>query len=317
MVEGLEEDDRFRMVEDELSFIAGKFTAHLHAAEYHRQKQQAKVRNADTIDTISRPVVGRMTPGVRAKQDRLAKTRRRRDGVRKALANGRDGGLDVDSEGESPWMGTSLQGLMEVPPGSDTRLSRLASVGLSTKAAARSSQVAQEVADRAPAIRPRAKAMGRGTRARAVSDDTTDGEDDLDVPAKRSTFPVVPSPRPAASRATDQDAVPRAHPTAHPPQRHSTWASKQGESIRDTNKPASRSHQNQATIVSLLSDSDDDLFASLRRRRQESKTPRGTRWGNPRPAPFSSSTTSAVTPAAGREHGKKPEGNNDIIPSFL
>lgn len=315
MVEGLDEDDRFRMVEDELSSMAGKYTAHLHAAEYHRQKQQAKIRNADTIDTISRPVVGRVTPGVRAKQDRLAKTRKRRAGVRKALANGRGSGLEVESEEESPWMGTSLQGLMEVPQGTTTRLSRLTSVGPSTKAAPRSSQGVREAEDPVPASRLPTRAGGGRRSGRAAADETTDDEDDLEVPAKRSTFPGLPPAGPAVPRATTRNADSRVHATAQPPQRHTTWPSKHREPTEGTGEPTSQSHEDQSAIVPLPSDSDDDLFSSLRRRRQESKAPRGARRVNPRSAPAPSFTTSATTTTA-REH-QKPEANNDIIPSFL
>lgn len=311
MIGGLDDDDRFRMVEDELLSIAGKFTAHLHAAEYNRQKQQAKTRNADTIDSISRPVVGRMTPGVRAKQDRLAKTRKRRDGVRKALANGRGSGIEVESEDESPWLGTSLQGLMEVPQGSAMRLSRLASVGRSTKASARSSQATHEAEDGAPS-----RATDSSRNARALMDKTTDDDSYLDFPIKRSTLPRLLPAKPSASRpTTPQDARPRLHSTATP-QRQSTWPLKHGESIRDTEAPASNKHKDEEAIVPLLSDSDDDLFASLRKRRQESRAPRGaSRRGNPRPAP--PSTTSSVNITTGQGHVKKCETANDIIPSFL
>ncbi|SPO03224.1 uncharacterized protein DNG_05906 [Cephalotrichum gorgonifer] len=146
MSEGVEGDDKYRMVEDELLFIAGRFTAHLHAAEYHRQKQEAKAHNAATIDSISRPVVARMTPSVKAKHERRAKERKRSDGLRRALANGKEGGLDVkEAEDESPWIGTSLQGLMEESRGSVERLSGLTWAEPSTKAAARLGRAARKI----------------------------------------------------------------------------------------------------------------------------------------------------------------------------
>lgn len=310
MIEGLEEDDRFRMVEDEFLSVAGKFTAHLHAAEYHRQKQLANARNADTIDSISRPVVGRMTPGVRAKQGRMAKARNRRDGVRKALANGRGSGIDVESEEESPWMGTSLEGLMEAPQGFGMRLSRLSSVGPTTKASARSSQAVPEAEDGA---RPRGRNSGRDHRA--LVDNTTDDENDLDVPIKRSTFPRLTSAKPSSSKPAAQHARPRPQPSATP-LRQSTWPLKHGKSVRDTEASASKSHKDEGTTVPLLSDSDDDLFASLRKRRQESRAPRGaSRRGNPRPAP--ASAASSANTAAGQDHGKQAGTTSDIIPSFI
>ena len=308
MVQGLEDDDRFRMVEDELFSVANRFTAHLHAAEYQRQKREAKTRNAGTIDSISRPVVGRMTPSVRSKQERAAKTRVRRDGVRKAIANARDGGLDADSEDEeeSPWMGTSLQGLMEtdVHQGPSARLSRLTSVGLNTKASARSSQAERQ----ASTSRLPARATGRGRNVAAAAEEQTDDEDDLDRPPKRSTLPVLPSPRYAAQRVTTtHDAGSRAPPISNPPRRQATWPA---ESAQNTKAPESMNDRNEATIVPLLSD-DEDLFASRKRRRQEkeNRAPRGAlRRGNPRQAPSSSSTTPDMTTTAG--------GSNDIIPSL-
>ncbi|MBE3050024.1 hypothetical protein IMZ48_47490 [Candidatus Bathyarchaeota archaeon] len=328
----MEDDDRVRMVEDELFSVANRFTAHLHAAEYQRQKREAKTRNAGTIDSISRPVVGRMTPSVRSKQERAAKTRVRRDGVRKAIANARDGGLDADSEDEeeSPWMGMSLQGLMEtdVHQGPSARLSRLTSVGLNTKASARSSQAGgqastsrlparssqaegrastsrlparssqaegQALASRLPArssqveghastSRLPARATGRGRNVAAAAEEQTDDEDDLDRPPKRSTLPVLPSPRYAAQRVTAHDTGSRAPPISNPPQRQATWPA---ESAQNTKAPESMNDRNEATIVPLLSD-DEDLFASRKRRRQEkeNRAPRGAlRRGTPRQAP--------------------------------
>ncbi|RDA96239.1 hypothetical protein CP533_1746 [Ophiocordyceps camponoti-saundersi (nom. inval.)] len=52
------EDDRYRMVEDELLRTARLFTIHLHRAEYERQKAQAKAQHAATIREMERPVVG-------------------------------------------------------------------------------------------------------------------------------------------------------------------------------------------------------------------------------------------------------------------
>ncbi len=44
MIDGLEDDDKYRMVEDEFVATAGTFTAHLHAAEYQRQLNVVPVR---------------------------------------------------------------------------------------------------------------------------------------------------------------------------------------------------------------------------------------------------------------------------------
>ncbi|KAL1855312.1 hypothetical protein Daus18300_011129 [Diaporthe australafricana] len=56
MVEGFDNDDRWRMVEDEFCSVAARFTAHLHAAQYRRLKDEAKRQSTNTIQTLARPV---------------------------------------------------------------------------------------------------------------------------------------------------------------------------------------------------------------------------------------------------------------------
>lgn len=121
MIEGFDADDRYRMVEDEFLAMAGSFTRHLHAAEYQRLKDAANNQNADMIRTISRPVTGRMTDLVKKRQSALALAASQRKGLKGVLGKrkGRvaqdDGTDDDDEDGELPWAGTSLQGLMESP----------------------------------------------------------------------------------------------------------------------------------------------------------------------------------------------------------
>lgn len=55
MVEGFDNDDRWRMVEDEFYSVAARFTAHLHAAQYRRLKDEAKKQNP-AVQTLARPV---------------------------------------------------------------------------------------------------------------------------------------------------------------------------------------------------------------------------------------------------------------------
>ncbi|KAG7048424.1 hypothetical protein JMJ77_0014062, partial [Colletotrichum scovillei] len=115
MIDGLENDDKYRMVEDELVTIAGHFTAHLHAAEYQRLKAQTRTQNAETIKTISRPVVGSLTELARKRQEELLRKKKQREALRRAK---RDAGRDDEDTGDEtsvPWRGTSLQGLMHSP----------------------------------------------------------------------------------------------------------------------------------------------------------------------------------------------------------
>ncbi|GKT47382.1 uncharacterized protein ColSpa_07563 [Colletotrichum spaethianum] len=115
MIEGLDNDDKYRMVEDELFTIAGQFTAHLHAAEYQRLKAQARSQNAETIKNISRPVVGSLTELARKRQEELLRKKKQRDALRQAK---QEAGRDDDESGDETsmlWRGTSLQGLMHSP----------------------------------------------------------------------------------------------------------------------------------------------------------------------------------------------------------
>ncbi|KAG6215982.1 hypothetical protein E4U50_006686 [Claviceps purpurea] len=94
-------DDKYRMVEDELLHTAQQYTTHLHRAEYIRLKAVISSRNAHTIREMERPVVpssGGSTPRGRAVR------------VRRKIVEGKQAVLVGE---EAPWMGTSLQGLME------------------------------------------------------------------------------------------------------------------------------------------------------------------------------------------------------------
>ncbi|KAE9578092.1 hypothetical protein CGMCC3_g5816 [Colletotrichum fructicola] len=132
MIEGLENDDKYRMVEDELFTIAGQFTAHLHAAEYQRLKTQTKSQNAETIKNISRPVVGSLTDIARRRQEELLRKKKQREALRKAK---KEAGVDDESGDETsmPWHGTSLQGLMDSPQKKEVPLTTLTRADSRTK----------------------------------------------------------------------------------------------------------------------------------------------------------------------------------------
>ena len=104
----MDNDDKWRMVEDEFLTVARQFTAHIHAAEYQRLKKAADEQNAEAISNMSRPVTGPMSTLARQRRDRAAL----RSYQRKALKRAR-----FDDRGDvlSPWRGTSLNSLMERP----------------------------------------------------------------------------------------------------------------------------------------------------------------------------------------------------------
>jgi len=113
MIDGLEHDDRYRMVEDEFVQVAATFTAHLHAAEYQRLRRIAKSHNAETIRSISRPVTGAMTNRVRERTSKLHRISKQRAGLKRVLGATNDDADASDPEMELPWAGTSLHGLMD------------------------------------------------------------------------------------------------------------------------------------------------------------------------------------------------------------
>ncbi|KAI1078192.1 hypothetical protein F5B20DRAFT_232220 [Whalleya microplaca] len=138
MIEGPKNDDLYRMVEDEFLSTAQLFTAHLHAAEYHRLKAVSRSQNADTIRDISRPVVGRMTDLVKIKQERKARLEKQRQATKRALANRKRSGAasdHIDSEDDS-WENATLFGLMESPRKQATRLDTITTTASATRAAA-------------------------------------------------------------------------------------------------------------------------------------------------------------------------------------
>ncbi|KAK4227465.1 hypothetical protein QBC38DRAFT_193728 [Podospora fimiseda] len=118
MTEGVDHDDKYRMVEDEFLDIAGQFTRHLHAAEHQRLKTIAKSQNAETIQTISRPVTGEMTDLVRRRHAALDTASKQHRGIAR-LAKRRASPSDdsnTDDEQDLPREPpASLQGLMDSP----------------------------------------------------------------------------------------------------------------------------------------------------------------------------------------------------------
>ncbi|KXX76771.1 hypothetical protein MMYC01_206037 [Madurella mycetomatis] len=117
MIEGVEHDDKYRMVEDEFLAVAGDFTRHLHAAEYQRLKNLAKLQNAETIQNISRPVTGEMTDLAKRRHAALDTAAKQRRGASKVLGKraARNGPTSGDEGAPRRRPATSLQGLMDSP----------------------------------------------------------------------------------------------------------------------------------------------------------------------------------------------------------
>ncbi|KAL5601391.1 hypothetical protein BROUX41_002622 [Berkeleyomyces rouxiae] len=100
MIEGLDNDDQYCMVEDELYETAKRFTAHLHDAEYQRLRNEVRSLNASDAKNIARPVVGSMTDTAKrvgTQSGRLQMLRKATDKnrVRNAADNDDDALLDA------------------------------------------------------------------------------------------------------------------------------------------------------------------------------------------------------------------------------
>ncbi|KAI0555624.1 hypothetical protein F4679DRAFT_177054 [Xylaria curta] len=113
MIDGIDGDDRYRMVEDEFLTTAQQFTAHLHAAEYKRLKDASELENAQMIKNISRPVVGQVTNLVKIKQERKALIKKQRLATRRLRKE--DSGDESTDDHNGSWQKLSLRGLMESP----------------------------------------------------------------------------------------------------------------------------------------------------------------------------------------------------------
>ncbi|TVY68979.1 hypothetical protein LSUE1_G007200 [Lachnellula suecica] len=200
MDEGIDHDDKYRMVEDEFLTVAQQFTVHLHAAEYKRQEKLVKSRKAEAIDSISRPVVGRMPDQTRRKVESINRSKIQQnvigDLLSKAGANNPKDSDDSDDAVDLPYVGTTLHGLMDSPRRKAASLGKIGSFTTTTRAAAgfkkpstnlKSSQMSLPESPSAPRS-GNARQIGPGS---STASDDEDDDDDLDAPilAPRLTAP--------------------------------------------------------------------------------------------------------------------------------
>ncbi|TGO10486.1 hypothetical protein BTUL_0134g00380 [Botrytis tulipae] len=187
MEEGREHDDKYRIVEDEFLTVAKSFTVHLHTAEYKRLGKMAKTRNADAINSISRPVVGRMPDATRRKAEEVARSKNQRNILEKLVGKKEDG-ISSDSDEETlPFVGTSLYGLMTSPKNRGISLMNISSPTKTTRAAAGFRNATKfKTSQRAssPTIKSKTQAVDLDLDATASEDD-----DDLDAPISAPKFP--------------------------------------------------------------------------------------------------------------------------------
>lgn len=215
MDEGMDHDDKYRMVEDEFLTVAQKWTVHLHAAEYKKQKKMVKARNAETIDSISRPVTGKMPDHTRRRVEGVAKSKAQRTAI-EALLGKKAAADETDSDEDGlPYVGTSLHCLMDSPGKKAASLSKIASAKVTTRAAAgfqKPAQAKTAFGQRMASVFPLSKSRSSPTPAMREFDLSTaseDEDDDLDAPIPAPK--LHPVERICTSRAT---CLSTSHPTS-------------------------------------------------------------------------------------------------------
>uniref|UniRef100_L2GDI9 Uncharacterized protein n=1 Tax=Colletotrichum fructicola (strain Nara gc5) TaxID=1213859 RepID=L2GDI9_COLFN len=335
MIEGLENDDKYRMVEDELFTIAGQFTAHLHAAEYQRLKTQTKSQNAETIKNISRPVVGSLT------EEELLRKKKQREALRKAK---KEAGVDDESGDETsmPWHGTSLQGLMDSPQKKEVPLTTLTRADSRTKTSLFGGVIKSQ------------RRSAPVSRREDLEEETESESDDLGgsvkAPTRREPVRSAQVSRPLPKDPAQSTAKGSGAAASLGAARHASRVSKERPTTRPTSSSSSNSTTRTATPGADDGDDEDDIFTRHKNRTARARTPRlgAAKHTSPTARPMSSSssnsTTATTTPAFDdgddeddddiftrfknrtararpprRAPVKKvePQDSRDIIPSFL
>ncbi|KAK8867630.1 hypothetical protein PGQ11_006208 [Apiospora arundinis] len=214
MVEGFDADDGYHMVEDEFLITAQQFTAHLHAAEYHRQKEAAKTQNAALISKISRPVVGVTSHTADRKHERAELRKKQKAAMRSAGMEVSDDSDDDDSDLDldSALKGTPLYALMISPRKRAPRLDLIAAAK-GPRAAAGFGPSSSQVAEPSRHQSTSASSPIRKSASTAMNvNDTDDDSDDLDVPSGPPTRINLPAPKPAYSGGSrNSDNRPQTH----------------------------------------------------------------------------------------------------------
>ena len=301
MVEGLEHDDGFRMVEDEFLAVAQHFTAHLHAAEYQRLKDVAASQNAETIRQISRPVVGSKSELLEKKHERTERLRKQEEARQRLLLNkatkreysGESSGAD-DASDLFP-RNASLYGLMASPREKAPRLDSMPGISFGLRTATGSRTVGTSRNDAPLALSFETRPPG-GSAAPIL--DVDDDSDDLEAPGRHIGSGTRPSLLGETVRPSKTD--PEKHAVSLPPpitpsDTTSTVVARQGHPVKTETFSASskaaplcQAHSPKARSLEALSsdtaaaykplmatiepadqndsDSDDDPFSGIKKR---------------------------------------------------
>lgn len=242
MIEGWEHDDGFRMVEDELLATARQFTAHLHAAEYQRLKDEAASQNAETIRRISRPVVGSKSALVKQKHERAERRRQQEEARQRLLLNratkrehSDDESSGTDDADDLIPLSSSLYELMASPQKKAPRLDSIPGISRGTRAAA-GPRAADISRDDAPlALSFEARPPGR---AAAPILDMDDDSDDLEAPGRHVDSGARPSFSEKTVRASQANAEKHAVSLPPPTATHKTASTPAASSQAAPTHPA-------------------------------------------------------------------------------
>ena len=330
MVEGLEHDDGFRMVEDEFLATARQFTAHLHAAEYQRLKDVAASQNAETIRRISRPVVGSKSELVQRKHERAERRRKQKETRqrlwlhRAAKREHSDESSGTDEAGDLLRQNTSLYELMASPRKKAPRLDSVPGKTLGTRpaAASRAGDIGRNDAPLALSFETRPPG-----RPAAPVLDVDDDSDDLEAPGRhvdagaRSSFSgetvrsgransekhAVSLPPPIAPNKTASTVAARqAHPgrtetfasSIKEAQAHQAHSAKAGTLNSGDTTPACKPPMATAEPAHPTdSESDDDPFGGIKSRLARRLGGNGKQQQTPRDAKKSASSSGDYMPS--------------------
>lgn len=204
MIPGLHNDDGYRMVEDEFVATAHRFTAPVHAAEYHRLKDMAKKQKENGPTFSLPPITPDMTDDV--KRSHMAKRLAisQHAAIKTAFSLVKD--ADEQDLDDPPWAGTHLHHIMENPRKKQVPLSRPAPVVIGTRAAALSRPQDDSQPERSQSRRGTAEHRSADARhpQRGTGADTTRPTNDASKSsASQADRPIKQAPMATPGNADD------------------------------------------------------------------------------------------------------------------
>ena len=323
MLEGLDRDDIYIMVEDEFHAIAKTFTKHLHHAEYMRLKVLAKTRNPSAASMISRPVDSITAMRTETKRRKQAEARDARneatlEQLKKATVQAQreqsdndSSDLDIEDRDGGRWRGTALQGLMTASSRKNqASLTGLQSVKSSTRAAAGFSKAEKrpvphsaKTFDLGPKPRPERQIAQQLSEASTSEGAETE---DLDAPAPPNRPTRASKPPPKANRKPVEESLRR--PMKPPLPSVSTKSLEQSKS--NVSRP--RFTPSKSKTGSTHTSSKDDAIE--RRSDSDSSPPPAT--SRVRESEAARRRLKARA-SARKERQKRKSGNADEIPVFM